>query len=65
MNDDVWKELYPALTDEELQIARENLDAYLELAWEIYEDAQVEERAGLTGAGSSSTIQGKVDSSLT
>ena len=59
---DLWRELYPALTDDELQIARENLDAYLELAWEIFEDAREQEDAGLTEATSSSTIQGKVDS---
>lgn len=64
MADNIWKELYPALTNEELQIARENLDAYLELAWEIYEDVQAQERDGLTEAGLSSTIQGKVDSSI-
>jgi hypothetical protein len=64
MADNIWKELYPALTNEELQIARENLDTYLELAWEIYEDVQAQERDGLTEAGSSSTIQGKVDSSI-
>ena len=63
MISDLWKELYPALTDDELQIARENLDAYLELAWEIYEDVQEQQHAGLTEAASSSTIQGKVDSS--
>ena len=32
------KELFPTLKDEDLQIVRENLDAYLELAWGIYED---------------------------
>ncbi|MGC9224934.1 MAG: hypothetical protein ACP5E2_13485 [Terracidiphilus sp.] len=40
MQDDDLKDLYPALTDEELRIAVENLDRYLELAWEIIEDAQ-------------------------
>jgi hypothetical protein len=38
MEDEVLKKLFPALKDDELQTARENLDAYLELAWEIYED---------------------------
>jgi hypothetical protein len=61
MADNIWKELYPALTSEELQIARENLDAYLELAWEIYEHVQAQERDGLTGAESSSTLLTKVD----
>ena len=41
MKDDELKNLYPTLTDEELRIALENLDRYLELAWEIIEDAQV------------------------
>ena len=41
MKDDELKNLYPTLTDEELRIALENLDRYLELAWEIVEDAQV------------------------
>ncbi len=38
MDDAVLKKLFPSLGDDELQKARENLDAYLELAWEIYED---------------------------
>lgn len=38
MDDAVLKKLFPSLRDDELQTARENLDAYLELAWEIYED---------------------------
>lgn len=40
MDDEVLKKLFPGLKDDELQTARENLDAYLELAWEIYEDKQ-------------------------
>jgi hypothetical protein len=40
MNTDPCKELFPALSDNELNIARENLDLYLELAWEIYEEMQ-------------------------
>jgi hypothetical protein len=58
------EEFCPGLTDEERRIAAENLDRYLELAWEIFEDVQAREREGLTGAGSSPTIQGKVDSSI-
>jgi hypothetical protein len=38
MKDEVLKKLFPALKDDEFQTARENIDAYLELAWEIYED---------------------------
>jgi hypothetical protein len=33
------KSLYPDLTPEELIVARENLDRYLALAWEIFEEA--------------------------
>ncbi len=32
--------IWPHLTDEESRMAQENLDRYLELAWEIYEDLQ-------------------------
>jgi hypothetical protein len=42
MNADALRKLYPSLTDEELRIAGENLDAYLALAWEIYQDMQAE-----------------------
>ena len=33
------KVLYPDLSPEELVLAKENLDRYLSLAWEIYEDS--------------------------
>jgi hypothetical protein len=33
-------ELYPELTDAERAMAAENLDRYLMLAWEIWEEAQ-------------------------
>jgi hypothetical protein len=36
MNIEELKKLYPSLSDEELVIAQENLDLYLELAWEIF-----------------------------
>ena len=36
---DPLKALYPNLSPEELVLARENLDRYLSLAWEIYEDS--------------------------
>ena len=42
MDDDVLKRLFPALKQDELETARENLTAYLELAWEIYEDMKAE-----------------------
>ena len=64
MNEKEIGDLYSGLSDEERTIAVENLDRYLELAWEIFEDVQARERDGFTGAGSSPTIQGKVDSSI-
>lgn len=33
-------EMFPGLSDAEQQVAAENLDRYLELAWEIYQDLQ-------------------------
>jgi len=38
---DTLKALYPNLSPEELVLAKENLDRYLSLAWEIYEDSLV------------------------
>jgi len=38
---DELKLLYPELNPEELRLARENLNRYLALAWEIFEDAQM------------------------
>jgi hypothetical protein len=64
MNEKEIGDLYPGLSDEARMIAVENLDRYLEFAWEIFEDVQTRERDGLTGNGSSPTIQGKVDSSI-
>jgi hypothetical protein len=61
MNADVLRKLYPSLTDEELRIAGENLDAYLALAWEIFQDMQAE-ATSLTDAVDQARIQGKVDS---
>ena len=40
MSGDAIKDFLPDLLDSELQRAHENLDLYLELAWEIYEDLQ-------------------------
>jgi hypothetical protein len=64
MNQKDIGDLYPGLTDEERRVAAENLDQYLELAWEIFEDVQARERNDLTGAASNLTIQGKVDSPI-
>lgn len=40
MRDDLFeiKALYPNLSADELVVARENLDRYLALAWEIWEE---------------------------
>ncbi len=64
MNEQEIGDLYPGLTDEERRIAAENLDQYLELAWEIFEEVQARERGCLTGTEANPTIQGKVDSSI-
>ena len=38
MSPEELKALYPALSDEQIREAAENLDAYLLLAWEILDD---------------------------
>jgi len=48
MNNESLKELYPKLTEEELQATAENLDRYLTLAWEIYEDLHTVNPGALT-----------------
>jgi len=40
METEMLDNLYPELTEEERNEAAENLDRYLTLAWEIYEDLQ-------------------------
>lgn len=42
MDLEALRALYPGLTGDELRIASENLDAYLELAWEIFEDIRAQ-----------------------
>jgi hypothetical protein len=56
------KKLYPKLSDEELVIAKENLDRYLLVAWEIYEDLQKSKTDALTPSSLSPSINSKVDS---
>ena len=51
MADKTLEKRDPDFTNEELQIARENLDAYLELAWEIFEDMRAQEQDGLIKSG--------------
>ncbi len=41
---DALKALYPNLSPEELVLTRENVDRYLSLAWEIFEDARLPTR---------------------
>ena len=43
---DALKALYPKLSPEELVMAKENLDQYLSLAWEIFEDSQLSTQCG-------------------
>jgi hypothetical protein len=47
MNEDIatLKALYPNLSPEELELAEENLDRYLSLAWEIFEDSRLAARS--------------------
>ncbi len=40
MNEDLAA-LYPDLSPEELELAKENIDRYLSLAWEIFEDSRL------------------------
>ena len=58
--------LYPSLPDSELALARENLDCYLTLAWEIFEDnvlqADVRSDASFSDVHSRGTMEPKVDS---
>jgi hypothetical protein len=44
---DALRALYPKLSPEELVLAKENLDRYLSLAWEIFADAQLASRCRL------------------
>jgi hypothetical protein len=51
-------DLYPGLSDEEQKIAVENLDQYLELSWEFWEEHQ----SHFDGNSRELYDQGKVDS---
>jgi hypothetical protein len=66
MRIDALKKLYPSLSTEELERAKDNLDRYLLLAWEISEDKQIEDASttasSLTQVAYGSSIEGKVDS---
>lgn len=52
METNSWKEFYPTLSEDELRLACENLDAYLELAWEIYQDSHQKMEFDLNSDGS-------------
>jgi hypothetical protein len=62
MNDELTalKALYPKLSSEELAVAKENLDRYLTLAWEIFEDAQMEDHEHDPDPFSPSASGGKI-----
>lgn len=53
--------LFPNIPDEEFARAKENLDQYLLLAWEIMEE-QKEREASLTQNADDHSIEAKVDS---
>lgn len=59
---DQLRGLYPSLSPGELVIAKETLDRYLLLAWDIYEQLEAQKKAPLTDTSLRSSIQGKVDS---
>ena len=61
MQDDPFGDLFPDLTEDEISIARENLDRYLELVCEIWEELRAQEAVALTDDGTIPTIQGKVE----
>jgi hypothetical protein len=58
MTDEAFAQLFPNLSEAKLAEARENLDQYILLAWEIWED----EQSTLTAEKLNSTIKTKVDS---
>jgi len=66
---DTLKALYPNLSLEELVVAKENLDRYLSLAWEIFEDAQPPTRRESAPSSPEDHLavgsKGKVDSQQT
>jgi hypothetical protein len=66
---DTLKALYPNLSPEELVLAKENLDRYLSLAWEIFEESQLATRCepALSSPNDHLAVgsKGKVDSQQT
>jgi hypothetical protein len=62
MNQDALAKLYPNLSPDELVEAKENLDRYLLLAWEIWETKLNAQAPTLTDLSAGSRIKAKVDS---
>ena len=62
MNSDFLAKLYPGLTPDDIVEARENLDRYLLLAWEIWEADLNAQLPTLTDPNPGSRIKAKVDS---
>jgi hypothetical protein len=58
MKDDAFAQVFPNLSEAKLNEAKENLDQYILLAWEIWED----EQSALTAEKVARTIKAKVDS---
>ncbi len=47
MHDEELHKISPGLTEEELAFLKDNLDAYLTLAWEVMQESEVEARTPL------------------
>jgi len=62
MKNEALARLYPNLSEDQLQEAKENLDQYLLLAWEIWEEEQAAASSTLTTGEPDRTIKAKVDS---
>jgi hypothetical protein len=56
--------LYPNFSPEELEEAKENLDQYLLLAWEIWQEEQTAKSYALTDGEPDHMIKAKVDSPI-
>jgi hypothetical protein len=56
------KALYPNLSDDELAVAKETLDRYLLLVWEIMEDERMRDRPPFPNQAPEVRCKGKVDS---
>ncbi len=56
------KELFPKLTDDELVIAQENIDRYLEVIWDIWQDEKSRNATGFDESHRPAYDDRKVDS---